>query len=401
MAAKSEILPAGTRIDGYRIRRALGRGGAGTVYEAEAEGSSEPVALKVMHESDPSGVGRRRFTREAALVKKLVHPHVVDMVGFGHAEWGAPYIAFELLHGHSLKQRLKKTGPLSVADAGKVILQVLDALVAAHALGIIHRDIKPANIFVCDGHQDTYTKVLDFGLAKALWGEGAEVASITDTGYRLGTPRYMAPEMARGQPMGAPGDLYAVGLVLAEMITGAPVVKGKSQVDVLMTHASHDALALDEAAKQSPFAIPILRALKKDASARYATAGEMHRVVKDALAKYLRALHVAERFNKVGADEAATLMYDGTSTDPMNQTAELEEDERPAGKFTAPTLRMGPEAPSAPPLAKTVDDGSQAPLPPTLRRGDTRASSERLWLVILLAVAIVAGVAAALIYFVP
>ncbi len=326
---KHDGLRIGERIASYRIRRVLGRGGAGTVYEAETEGDGSIVALKVMHEQDPSGVGRKRFIREAALVKKLRHPHVVDIFSYGHTEHGPPYIAFELLTGNSLKTRLRRNGAYDVATAGKIMLQVLDALIAAHALGIIHRDVKPANIFICDGHADTYTKVLDFGLAKALEGEGDEVATITDTGYRLGTPRYMSPEMARGQRVGDAGDIYAMGLVLAEMLSAEPVVKGGSQIDVLMAHANEDALVLAPSIIASPFGEIIRIAIAKEPSDRFATASEMRSAVHKALSAHLRALHLAERLGNVDPDEAATLMLEEPAGDPLMQTEEMEPSQNP------------------------------------------------------------------------
>ncbi|MEQ9318439.1 MAG: serine/threonine-protein kinase, partial [Polyangiaceae bacterium] len=247
-------LRPGETVAGYTIDRAVGRGGSASVYRATHPSRSEQVAFKVMHEHDPSGVGRPRFAREAALLQKLDHPHVVQMLDYGFTEAGLPYIVFELLRGRSLFAAIKRFGAFDPSRAGRITLQLLSALGAAHQLGIIHRDIKPGNVYLCAGHDGDYAKLLDLGLAKALEGDGPETDTITGTGYRLGTPRYMSPEMARGQKVGAQGDLYAMGLILAEMLAGEPVVKGNVQVDVLMAHGSATPITVDRAVTESPFA---------------------------------------------------------------------------------------------------------------------------------------------------
>ena len=399
-------LHAGERIGDYRVRRVLGRGGAGTVYEVD--GPSGPVAVKLMHEQDPSGVGRKRFDREAALVQKLRHPHVVALLGFGH-EAGLPYIVFELLNGRSLKSMLRREGPFDAAGAGRMVLQMLEALMAAHAMGIIHRDIKPANVYICDDQGPDFVKVLDFGLAKALEGEGAEVATITDTGYRLGTPRYMSPEMARGQQVGEAGDIYSLGLVFAEMLSGSPVVQATSQIDVMMAHANDDQLELDEAITHSPFAQCIRQSLAKNPAQRFATATAMHDAVKTALHYHEQALQIAQRFPDAPAD-AATLLYDGSkeSADPLLATEEIDPTPAmPARQQQAPAALAAtmafPEGfdPSTIPQARAAPTMLMPPTvpvreaPPTLMRPPTtNHTGMRITLAVVI-VLIVAGVAAA------
>lgn len=293
MARAPFDLRPGDQVAGYVIGRAVGRGGSASVYQATHPSFPGQVAFKVMHEHDPSGVGRPRFAREAALLHKLDHPHVVKMLDYGFTEAGLPYIVFELLRGRSLFAAIKRFGAFDPTRAGRIALQLLSALGAAHQLGIIHRDIKPGNVFLCAGHEDDHAKLLDLGLAKALEGEGPETDTITGTGYRLGTPRYMSPEMARGQKVGAQGDLYAMGLVLAEMLAGEPVVKGNVQVDVLMAHGSATPIAVDEAVRASPFAAVIERALAKDLDVRFRTAVQMHADVEAALTYHERAVQIA------------------------------------------------------------------------------------------------------------
>lgn len=267
--------------DRYQIVTPIGIGGSAAVYAALDGRSGERVALKVMHESDGSAVKRQRFEREAAFVQQLQHPHVVDVLDFGHTEEEQPFIVFSLLRGRSLKTALKQDGPMDPLRAGVLALQVLDALVAAHRRGIVHRDIKPANIFLeeTDDGQER-AQVLDFGLAKALFGDDEELlASLTATGHRLGTPRYMAPEMARGEAMGAPGDIYAMGLVLAEMVSGVPVVRSKVQVEVLSAHASPRPLPLDPEVREGPFGAVVAQAIEKEVGARFPDAATMRHEV--------------------------------------------------------------------------------------------------------------------------
>ncbi len=350
MARSSQDLRVGDRVQDYRIRRVLGRGGAGTVYEAERGGHE--VALKIMHDHDPSGVGRKRFVREAALVQRLHHPHVIALLDFGYTEGGLPFLVFELYRGQSLKAQLRRAGPFPYGDAGAIVLQLLDAMIAAHAMGIIHRDIKPANIFLVEGHERPFVKVLDFGLAKALEGEGPEIATITDTGYRLGTPRYMSPEMARGQRVGELGDVYALGLVFAEMLSGEPVVKAASQIDVLMAHAADAALPLDAPVSQSPFVSIIERAIAKTPAQR-PSAMAMRADVTHALGLHEQALRIAERFPDAVPD-ADTLHYSRPSReqDALGRTDEM----------TPPV-----DAPVAAPPNEAVAAG--APAPPSEHTG--------------------------------
>jgi eukaryotic-like serine/threonine-protein kinase len=311
-------LRAGEVVAGYTIERAIGRGGSASVYSATHPQLDEPVAFKIMHEQDPSGVGRPRFAREAALLKKLRHPHVVEMLDYGFTESDLPFIVFELLRGRSLFAAIKRLGPFDPLRVGRIVMQILDALGAAHDAGIIHRDIKPGNIYLCAGHEHDYAQLLDLGLAKALEGDGVETDTITGTGYRLGTPRYMSPEMARGQTVGAPGDLYAVGLVMGEMLAGEPIVKGNVQIDVLMAHGSDAPLSLPKIVEESAFVRVIEQALDKDLGKRFASAAEMHSAVDKAIAIHERTMEVVRLVGVRGdlpqtgtvSDQAATLLIE-------------------------------------------------------------------------------------------
>ncbi|MCC6526272.1 MAG: serine/threonine protein kinase [Polyangiaceae bacterium] len=265
----------GTVLGGYRIVGYLGQGGCATVFEAErADGLH--VALKRMHAFDPGDVAPHRFAREIALLTRLRHPNVVPLLDYGQGEDEVPFLVLELLAGVSLKEAIRDQGPFDVARTGRVALQVLDALAAAHALGIVHRDIKPANIFVCrapDGSD--LVRVLDFGLGKALVGDAPDLQTLTRTGFRVGTPRYMSPEMARGQRAAEPGDLYGLALVIAEMLHGKPLVTARASIEVMLAHSSPEPLPLPESVTRSPLHRVIARGLAKPLDIRYRTALQM------------------------------------------------------------------------------------------------------------------------------
>jgi serine/threonine protein kinase len=401
-------LRPGDQVAGYTIERAVGRGGSASVYRATHPRLAEPVAFKIMHEHDPSGVGRPRFAREAALLKKLDHPHVVEMIDYGFTESELPYIVFELLRGRSLYAAIKRLGPFDPVRVGRIALQMLDALGAAHALGIVHRDIKPGNVYLCAGHDEDFAKLLDLGLAKALEGEGPETDTITGTGYRLGTPRYMSPEMARGQKVGAAGDLYAMGLVMAEMLAGEPVVKGNVQVDVLMAHGNTKALPLDDVIERSAFAAVIRRALAKELDVRYRTALQMRVDVETALAMHQRVHQVTRMVGDpaVGLGEGATadlvptfsLDDPGTLDMSPSQTDELPPDERGESEEEPPTTERMPQRVAAPPsLAPSQPPSAPLPVgfssPPSAGEPARPPSRGRLVGIVLVGVALVVLVA--------
>ena len=413
MAQAPYDLSIGETVAGYRIDKLIGRGGSATVYEARKVEPPDPrlagsVAFKVMHEHDPSGIGKQRFAREAALSQKLEHPHVVRLLDYGYTDREWPFIVFELLRGLSLKAAIRQRGPFDVPTTARFTLEILAALAAAHELGIIHRDIKPANVFLHRTEQGEAVRVLDLGLAKALFGDGVEVQTLTGTGYRLGTPRYMSPEMARGQKVGLAGDLYAVALLMAEMITGQPVVRGQSQVELLLAHSEDTPLPLDEEVCRSPFHGVILRGLAKDVQVRYHTAMQMRADVEAALMLHERLPDLAAAQAAFAPDMAPTMVYGGSESrvdsdlaaeDGLGSTLELSGEVLPTLSMSAANsseasterLRVGAFPAERDPLAATLsDDGSYAA---PLSYQPPREKSH-LWLVVALLVVAAAFVAA-------
>jgi serine/threonine protein kinase/Tfp pilus assembly protein PilF len=201
--------------DRYRIVDELGRGGMAIVYLADDTRHDRKVALKVMHPDLALSIGRERFLREIRFAARLSHPHILTLHDSGDAD-GLLYYVMPFVDGETLRDRLKREKRLPVRDAVHITREVADALGYAHASGIIHRDIKPENILLSQGH----AVVADFGIASAV--DVARDEHITATGTSLGTPAYMSPEQAMGEPVDSRADVWALGCVLYEMLSGEP-----------------------------------------------------------------------------------------------------------------------------------------------------------------------------------
>ena len=222
--------------DQYELQEQLGEGGMGKVYKAMQLSMDREVAVKIISREISSDLDSiRRFQREAKVTSRLSHPHSIRVFDFGISDEGLFYLAMELLRGKELAVEILDRGALQLVRALDLSLQVLHALQEAHGLGIVHRDLKPTNIFLRDivGEGD-FVKVMDFGIAKASFAE--EYQRVTQTGTIVGTPKYMAPEQARGLQADARSDIYAMGIILHEMLTGRAPFEHESPVQVLLKH---------------------------------------------------------------------------------------------------------------------------------------------------------------------
>ncbi|NUO50158.1 MAG: protein kinase [Polyangiaceae bacterium] len=215
----------GTVIGGrYRLERLLGAGGFGAVFRATDNAGQGAVAIKILSRSAMlQSDALARFYREARLAMTLGHPNTVRLLDFGDAGEGTPFIAFDLLEGTSLEQRIA-SGPIPLVETISIANEVLASLEEAHAKHVIHRDVKPANIFLCSAPPGAI-KLLDFGVAQET-PPGAAMEKLTREGMMVGTPTYMAPEQLAGKSAGPGSDFFALALVIAEMIVGAPVYQG-------------------------------------------------------------------------------------------------------------------------------------------------------------------------------
>ncbi len=263
----------------YEAIRILGEGGMGRVYLAHQPDLDRQVVVKVMHEHiaiDPRF--RDRFKRETKIMARFQHPFAVTLYDASLNDPEGPCIVMEYIKGLSLDTVLTNNGGrLDPVRVGRILRQLCEVLQAAHAVDIIHRDLKPANLMLVDSDtQYELLKVMDFGLAKLLSGEAFNNVTAPNTEFAVGTPGYMCPEQARGEPMDHRGDLYSVGVILYELLTGHLPFAGRSTMDVLLAHATESPPPFTalEASLRIPPAIErvVPSALAKDPEARPSSA---------------------------------------------------------------------------------------------------------------------------------
>jgi eukaryotic-like serine/threonine-protein kinase len=347
----------------YRLDEVIGRGGMSTVYRATDLSLDRTVAVKVALDPlvEKSPIYLARFTREAQSAASLNDPAVVTVYDAG-ADGPTRFIVMEYVRGRSLAEIMSDHRPLDPTEAVRIAEQVAGALSAAHAAGIVHRDIKPGNIMIAD---DGSVKVLDFGIARALEGQ-----ALTQTATVLGTSAYMSPEQALGQPVDARSDIYSLGCVLYEMLTGEPPFVADVAAAVLHQHVR---VAPKPARERNPSIPPALDALvmqmiAKSPGDRPQTAAEVH----DRLAQTLNAAA------DTGSDALTTI-----AMAPTAATVPLE--------ATPPTpIRQTPTPPPPIPPTREPRQPRQTPPPPP------RKSRTGLWAVLGVIAALLLGGGAAL-----
>jgi predicted Ser/Thr protein kinase len=265
----------GQTIGNYEILGRVGKGGMATVYRARQVNMQRDVAIKIMSADlaeDPQFVAR--FEREARMIASLQHPRILPVHDFGH-EGELFYFVMRLVEGESLYHRLLQ-GPLPLRTASKYLGQIAEALDYAHAEGVVHRDLKPNNVLI-DAWDNLY--LMDFGLAKML----AATQSLTQTGTVLGTPAYMAPEQWRGGAVDSRTDVYALGVILYEMVLGRTPFESDTPFTLMYKHINEAPPPLRESLPDLPQAVEdvIFKALAKDQTARYPSAGELAQAFAD------------------------------------------------------------------------------------------------------------------------
>ena len=260
----------------YRLERLLGQGGMGAVFEAFHVHLERRVAVKVMppeRAADAEWIAR--FHREARLTSTIDSPHVVVVSDVGITDDGTRYAAMELLHGEDLRHRLAARGRLPVAEAVELIRQALAGLAAAHAKQVVHRDLKPDNIFlVPQPGGGELVKLLDFGISKHVGGDLGGAPGLTAAGMAVGTPAYMPPEQLLGQPVDQRADLYAIGAVLFQLLTGETPYQGSTFVELAAKHLTEPVPDVRQLRPDVPahVAAAIDHALAKEVDARVPTA---------------------------------------------------------------------------------------------------------------------------------
>ena len=275
---------AAALADRYRLERELGQGGMATVFLAQDLKHDRPVAIKVLRAELAAAIGAERFLREIRIAAQLQHPHILTLIDSGavpaadERDAAMLYYVMPFVHGESLRQRLTRDGRLPAAESVPILREVLDALAYAHHQGIAHRDIKPENIMLSGRH----ALVVDFGVAKAIAAGGtvspAAGTALTTMGLAIGTPAYMAPEQAAGQARWTlRADLYAVGVVAYEMLSGHPPFTGATPQGIIAAHIARIPEPLSSPDLPAPLAAAVMRCLEKDPADRWQSADELLR----------------------------------------------------------------------------------------------------------------------------
>jgi eukaryotic-like serine/threonine-protein kinase len=272
-----------TLDDKYHLEARLGIGGMGTVYRARHLLIDRPVAVKVLNQRFVEDeAARTRFRREARAAGRLQHTNAVTVTDFGESNDGYVYLVMELLEGRTLRDVLAKEAPLDAARSVSLMLQVSAAVGAAHEAGIIHRDLKPANIFIVQRAEvPALVKVLDFGIAKlaAESFDEDEPMNLTQVGTMIGTPRYMAPEQCDGAVLTPAADVYSLGVILYEMLTGTVPFSGSTPLAIAMKHTTEIPRSPRDFVSSIPQALEqiVLHTLEKQPQDRPGNAEEFRR----------------------------------------------------------------------------------------------------------------------------
>jgi len=268
------------RLAGLDILSFIGAGGMGAVYKASQLGMDRHVAIKVLlaeYAKNPMLI--KRFHMEALAVSKLEHPNTIRIFDFGQTEQGVLFIAMEFLSGRSLEHELRARGAMAARRVAHIMAQVCRSLGEAHRKGIVHRDLKPDNIFLCniDGDPD-YAKVLDFGVAK-LAAQDRKQGTMTQAGMVFGTPKYMSPEQSRSDITDARSDIYALGVILYEMLAGKPPFDAENPLSILIQHVQEPvkpfSVVRPDILIPPPIERVVERCLRKKPEERYQSAEEL------------------------------------------------------------------------------------------------------------------------------
>jgi eukaryotic-like serine/threonine-protein kinase len=303
----------------YRLTRRMAAGGMGHVWEAEDTVLHRLVAIKVLSEglsSDPRSA--ERFRREAQAAAGLSHPNVAGVFDYGEDD-GTQFIVMELLEGETLAQRIGRIGRLDPAEAGRIAGVVAAALEAAHKAGIVHRDVKPGNVMLTPQGE---VKVLDFGIA------AASGPNLTVTGFTIGTAAYLSPEQAAGERATSASDVYALGVVLYEMLSGRPPFTGETPVAVAAAHVSQEAPPLTDVVPGVPahLALACQKAMAKDPALRPRTAGVFRQMLGPPdLATHDPSGELSEDRPASAQTTAVIPPADSTAVLPESQSAVVEE----------------------------------------------------------------------------
>lgn len=397
-------LPAETTIDGkYELRGVLGEGGTGIVYDAIRKSDDLPVALKVMHAHLAGDRQiRGRFQREAAILRRLEGPHICPILELGEVQRAEGdtaeallYMALPKLDGPSLETVLEKERPIDVERALDVMLEVCAALRTAHGQGVIHRDLKPANVILENGKKAV---VVDFGMSKIVTGAGTGTTNLTAHNMVFGTPEYMSPEQARGDELDVRCDVYAAGIMLYEMLTGAPPFTGSTPLNVLTEHLTGDLAPPSKRAADGRVTAAlesvVLHALSRDRDERYPSASALAAAIMHARARPddVVSLSPAAFVTQPAGTDAFAVTMPAIGVAPVDSSSaravvgDMTADTLLATSAPPPALSVKPSVSpskvpsSAPRAASKTPSAPPSSIPSTLP--EARDTSSRTWILL-------------------
>ena len=311
----------------YRIERELGQGGMATVYLAEDLRHKRKVALKVLKPELAESLGRQRFLREIRLAAGLNHPHILPLYDSGEAD-GFLFFVMPVMEGQTLRDRLRQEGQLSVESAVRIGSQVADALDYAHRRDVVHRDIKPENILLHEGH----AVVADFGIGKAIVAAAAEATTFTQVGVTVGTPAYMSPEQAAGDDLDGRSDLFSLGCMLYEMLTGEVAFKGATAQAVIASRFVHTPPEVTASRPAVPASVSqvVARLLSREAVDRFASGAQVIVALEKATTAPATPARVAHEasiavlpFSSLSRDADDEFFADGVTEEILNALAQI------------------------------------------------------------------------------
>src|SRR5688500_7209887 len=299
----------------YAIDRELGAGGMATVYLARDVRHDRDVAIKVLNAELAESLGRQRFVREIRMAAKLNHPHILPLYDSGECD-GFLYFVMPVMQGQTLRSRLEAERTLPIHDAVRIATEVADALDYAHRQDVVHRDIKPENILLHEGH----AVVADFGIGKAIVAAASETSTFTQIGVTVGTPAYLSPEQATGEALDGRSDLFALGCVLDEMLTGEVAFSGATAQATIARRFLYTppSVATRRADVAPEIAELVARLLEKTPADRYATGAQVVSTLRTATTSGPRA--VTHRPRESAAEKSIAVMpFTNMSADADNE----------------------------------------------------------------------------------
>ena len=331
-------LAPGDEVGDYEVRAKIGKGACGTVYSAVHKLIGKEAAIKVLsrqHSANRNMVAR--FLSEARAVNQIRHRNIVDIFAFGRIDDGRQYCVMELLEGQTLQSYIDENGPMSVSMALPLLRRIARALDAAHRQGIAHRDLKPENIFLIRDEEGMFPKLLDFGIAKLL---GDDTTHKTQTGAPIGTPLFMSPEQWRGKGVDHRADIYSLGVVTYEMLTGHLPFDGDSMGDVMLQVCTEDAPPASTLRPDLPDGLDhaLLRMVAKHPDNRPDSAGEAITELTEAAASFglvpdTQNADISSRFSAVGVGDTSVSEVDAKPDPQLAETAV------PVSQVLAPPMR--------------------------------------------------------------